>query len=122
MEREQSVNLPRAGRKKRRYSMKRLFTALLIAGWICVTGCATQTTTAQWKQKAEGIPMGTPNVEVEKTLPPMDIVLDLRSGPGAGPVAYWVDDKTLVKLRYDNNERLAEPVLVESKKRPKANQ
>jgi 1,6-anhydro-N-acetylmuramate kinase len=103
--------------------MKPLFAMVLIAGSISVTGCATQTqpTTAQWKQKASTIPVGTPKAKVEQLLPPVGIVLDLRSGPGAGPVAYWVDDATSVKLRYDKNERLAEPVIVESKRRPEAN-
>ena len=97
---------------------------ILLSVVLCMTvGCATQHAIQEWKQKANGIAVGTPRNKIECILPPTSIVLDLRSGAGAaGPVAYWVDDTTAVKLWYDGQNRLGKPIVVEQKKRPeKAN-
>jgi parvulin-like peptidyl-prolyl isomerase len=99
--------------------MKHLAEFSLVAICVLVIGCATQSTTAQWRQKANGLPVGTPQSRVEQVLPPTGTVLDLRSGPGAGPIAYWVDDNTLVKSRYDDGLTLAVPIVIEAKMRPK---
>ena len=77
--------------------------------------------TARWEQRASGIAMGTPRHEVEKVLPPSGSVIDLRSSRGAaGPVSYWVDDTTVVKLWYNEHDGLGNPVIVEQKKNPEA--
>ena len=92
-------------------------TALLIT-----IGCTTRSPMREWEQKAIAIPLGTPRQEVETVLPPASVVLDLRSTAGAaGPIAYWVDNTTAVKLWYDERNRLGRPVIVEQKKRPEAN-
>ena len=39
--------------------MKNLAEFSLVAICVLVIGCATQSTTAQWRQKANGLPVGT---------------------------------------------------------------
>ena len=92
--------------------------AILVAS-LCAIGCATQHTIQEWKQKANGIAVGTPRENVERILPPISAVVDVRSGRTAGQLAYWVDDTTLVKVWVDANEILAKPIIVESRKKPK---
>ena len=99
--------------------MRFITVIVLLSVSVCVSGCANQRTIQEWKETASGITVGTPRDKVERILPPTSTVLDLRSGVGAaGPVAYWVDDTTAIKLWYDGQNRLGEPVVVEQKKRP----
>ena len=84
---------------------------------LVAAGCATSGI-QRWEQKASAIDVGTPRSEVEKALPPASVVVDPRSGPGGGQLAYWVDADTLVRFWIDENGALARPVTVEAKKRP----
>jgi hypothetical protein len=96
-------------------------TLVAVTALLITIGCTTRSAMREWEQKAIAIPLGTPRQEVEKVLPPADVVLDLRStGGAAGPVAYKVDDTTGVKLWYDERNRLGRPVIVEQTKRPEA--
>lgn len=102
--------------------MRHLFIMALAVGCILAFGCAKQHTTAQWRQRASAIQVGTPKEKVEEILPPAGTVLDLRSsGNSPGPVAYRVDNATVVKLWYDGHNRLGRPIVVEHKKGSEAN-
>ena len=74
--------------------------------------------TRMWIQKASGPAVGTPRSQVELVLPPMGSVVDCRSAPGGGRIAYFVDEDTVVMCRYDDALNLAVPVLVEPRERP----
>ena len=102
--------------------MKTLSDYGAIALCILVFGCTTQTTTALWKQKARGLPVGTPRSQVEKVLPPSEPVYYVGSHAGAPHrIDYWVDSSTVVRCPYDGDDVLIRPIVVEVRERTKAN-
>jgi len=103
--------------------MRCIVVAVAAAILLLTIGCTTRYAVRGWERKASTVAIGTPRAEIETALPPASIVVDPRSGPGAGQLAYWVDRHTLVRFWIDENEALAKPISVEAKKRPEeANQ